>query len=330
VTGYVQRIYVDRGDHVERGQLLATIRPSELPEQVNQAREQFGQSEAQYKLQSQNVERARQLYARGLISKAELDNAEAQLSVATAARGASRAGLGAVSTRLQETSIVAPFGGWVTKRYVDPGALVQPGPTQNILQLMRVEKVRVFVNVLEKDVPQIRTGLHAHVSVDALPGRHFDGTVARFAPALDPATRTLEVEVQIPNPEERGPAGNVDRPLKPGMYGHAALSIGVHPKSIVLPVDAVVTEEDARSAFVVDLTDPAAPRPLGKARRVPVEVGFDGGDWLEIAKGLRAEDWVIVQGIDLVSDGATVAALLPRDAKRSPPEAELEGSRAEH
>jgi multidrug efflux pump subunit AcrA (membrane-fusion protein) len=108
--------------------------------------------------------------------------------------------------------------------------------------------------------------------------------------------------VQIPNPEEDRPlpAGGTarDRPLKPGMYGHAALSTGIHPKSLVLPVDAVVTEEEARSVFVVD---------GGKARRVPVEIGFDGGDWLEIVHGLQGDEQVIVQGIDLVSDGAPVS-----------------------
>jgi membrane fusion protein (multidrug efflux system) len=324
VTGYVQRIYVDRGDHVERGDLLATIRPSELPEQVTQAREQVGQAEAQFRLQKQNADRARDLYGRGLMSKAELDNAEAQLAVATAQHAASLAGLGVVSTRLGETSIVAPFSGWVTRRYVDPGALVAPGPTsQNILQLMRIERVRVFVSVLEKDVPSIRKGLHAHVTVDALPGRHFEGEVTRFSPALDPATRTLEVEVQVPNPEEPLADGNgKDRPLKPGMYGHAALRTAVHPHALVLPIDAVVTEEEARSVFVVE---------GGRAKRVPVVAGFDGGDWLEIVSGLHGDEQVILTGIDLVSDGAPVAVARPTDAAapNSPPRARTEGKKNE-
>lgn len=298
VAGYVQRVLVDRGDKVTKGQLLATVRPSDLPEQVNQAREQVGQAEASFNLASENARRARELFQRGLIAKAELDNAEAQLAVAQAARGASRAGLGVVSTRLAETDIVAPFTGWVTRRYLDPGALVSPGPTaQAILQLMRVDTLRVFVDVLEKDVASIRRGLAARVTVDALPGKTFPGVVARFAPALDPATRTLQAEVVIQNPkDERG-----EHVLKPGMYGHVAIAVGVHPKAIVLPVDAVVTEEEARSVFIVD----RAAKPA-KAKRVAVKVGFDGGDWFEIASGLNGDEEVVLTGIDLISDGAAI------------------------
>lgn len=308
VTGYVEKVLVDRGDFVRRGQLLARVRPSQLPEQVNQAREQVGQAEAQLSLQTENARRSRELWKRGLISKAELDTAEAQLAVTRAGRGVSRATLGAAATLLREAAIVAPYDGFVTRRYLDLGALVSPGPTsQAIVQVMRIETVRVFVSVLERDVPRIRRGLRAHVTVDALPGRTFEGEVVRYAPALDPATRTLEVEIGIPNPIEKQPSGEKDRPLKPGMYGHAALRVDVHPRAVVLPIEAVVTQEEARFVYTVD---------AGKAHRVPVEIGFDGGNWLEISRGLTGDEQVIVQGIDLVSDGALVS--LPQQKGASP------------
>jgi membrane fusion protein (multidrug efflux system) len=193
---------------------------------------------------------------------------------------------------------VAPFSGWVTRRYLDPGALVSPGPTSTILQLIRVETVRAYVNVLEKDVPLIRRGLPARVTVDALPGRRFEGTVTRFAPSLDPATRTLEVEVQIPN--QKDAAGELV--LKPGMYGHLALAAAVHPKAVVLPIEAVIAEEDTRFVYVVERAGDGPP----KARKVGVTVGFDGGNWLEIAGGLTGGEQVVFAGIDLISDGAAV------------------------
>jgi membrane fusion protein (multidrug efflux system) len=295
VSGYVEKIYVDRGDLVKKGQLLADIRPSDLPEQVAAAREQATQSEAGWKLAQQNAQRARELFQREMISKAELDQAEAQLAMAQAAHGASRSSLGAMSTRLSETRLVAPFTGWVARRNLDPGALVQPGPQNaTILTVVKIDQVRVFVSVLEQQAPLVRRGQTARIIVDALPGKSFEGRVTRVPPALDVNTRTLETEIVIPNP---------DQLLKPGMYGRAELSVDHHPRAVVLPVEAVIAEEKERSVYVVrDIKDK-----IGVVHRVPVEVGFDGGDWLEIARGLTGEEDVVVAGVDLVSDGTPVS-----------------------
>jgi RND family efflux transporter MFP subunit len=291
IAGYVERVFVDRGDAVKRGQLLVEVRPSDLPEQVNQAREQWGQTDASFRLAEQNAKRSRELFKREMISKAELDQAEAQLEMAQAARGSAKSGLGVVSTRLGETRIVAPFSGWVSRRLLDPGALVQPGPQNStILTLMRVDQVRVFVSVLEADAPRLKRGQPAEITVDALPAKKFQGAVTRVPPALDPNTRTLECEIMIPNP---------DGTLKPGMYGRAVLTVDHHAGAIVLPVEAIIAEEKDRFVYVVD----------GKnvAHRVKIETGFDGGDWLEITSGVKPDDEVIVLGDDLASDGAQVS-----------------------
>lgn len=302
VQGYVEKIFVDRGDAVKKGQLLAEIRPSDLPEQVSQARENVGQTEASYKLATENARRARELFQRGMVSRADLDQAEAQLQIAQSARGSARAGMGMVSTRLSETRLVAPFGGWVSNRALDPGALVQPGPqNQTILTVMRIDQVRVFVSVLENQAPLVHRGQSANITVDALPGRSFAGTVTRVPPSLDPNTRTLSTEIVIPN---------ADGALKPGMYGRAELTVETHPHAVVLPVEAVIAEEGQRSVFVVDKIKPPPDGkgpPGGVARRVPVQVGFDGGDWLEIQSGLVGDEAVIVAGIDMVGDGVPVA-----------------------
>lgn len=309
VDGYVEALGVDVGDRVRRGELLATIRPAALPKQLIQARKQEEQAAAQLTLQEQNAERTRALFAKGLVSKADRDTAEAQLAVARSARGAAKAGVGMAGVLLQETRIVAPFDGWVTQRYLDVGALVTPA-SQALVQVMRIDPVRVYVSVVEHDVPSVRRGQEAHVMVDSLPGRTFVGQVTRFAPALDPVTRTLRVEIQVPNPPDEAANDDGERPgpLKPGMYGRATLHIATHPKSVVLPVGAVVAEDEQRAVFVVE---------GDHARRVPVTIGFDGGSWLEIASGLRGDEQVIVQGVDLVSDGAAVA--LPHPEAESQP-----------
>jgi RND family efflux transporter MFP subunit len=301
VPGYVEKVYVDRGDLVKKGQLLAEVRPSDLPQQVSQAKEQVGQAEASYQLAVENARRARELFQREMISKAELDQSEAQLRIAQASHAAAKSGQGVVETRLSETRLVAPFSGSVAKRYLDPGALVQPGPQNaTILTVMRVDQVRVFVSVLESQAPLVRVGQSAAVTVDALPGKVFSGKVSRVPPALDTNTRTLEAEIVIPNP---------DGTLKPGMYGRATLTVATHPHAVVLPVEAVLTEENERAVYVVDDVRPAEGKgpPVGRAHRVACEIGFDGGDWLEITHGLKGDEKVIILGLDLAGDGAPVS-----------------------
>lgn len=300
ISGYVERVNVDRGDRVKKGQLLVEIRPSDLPKQVSQAREQVGQTDASYRLALENARRSRELYRREMISKAELDQVEAQLQMAQSARGGAESGLGAVTMRLSETRILAPFSGWVTGRYLDPGALVQPGQNANILTLMRIDEVRVFLRVPELDAPKVHPGQPATVTVDALPGKSFPGSVDRVPPALDPATRSLEAQVRIPNRTGI---------LKPGMYGRATLTVEVHPRAVVLPVEAVLAEDKKRSVYVVDQVRaaPGGKGRLGTARQVAVQIGFDGGEWLEISQGLSGQDQVVVQGMDLIVAGEPVA-----------------------
>lgn len=316
IAGYVERIYVDRGDPVKKGQLLAEVRPSELGEQVNMAREQVGQSEASFRLAEETARRARELFGKGLISKADLDRAEAELQIAQASRGSARSGLGAVSTRLSETRITAPFTGWVARRYLDRGALVTPGPQNaTLLTLMRIDQVKVNLSIPEGDAPKVTRGQPAVITVDALPGKRFEGKVTRVPPALDLTTRTLEAEVVVPNPDDV---------LKPGMYGRATLTVDKHPKALVLPVEAVVADERERAVYVVEEVKPGDHGPpVGRARRVVVETGFDGGEWLEITSGLAGDESVIVMGTDLASDGAPVSvaqkdAKEPRQARKTP------------
>ncbi|MDB4969205.1 MAG: putative Acriflavine resistance protein acrA [Myxococcales bacterium] len=312
VQGYVEKIYVDRGDAVKKGQLLAEIRPSDLPQLLGQARENVGQTEASFRLAGENARRARELFQRGMVSRADLDQAEAQLQIAESARGSARAGMGVVSTRLSETRLVAPFSGWVSERKLDQGSLVQPGPQNStILTVVRIDQVRVFVSVLEAQAPLVRRGQPATVTVDAVPGKLFQGTVTRVPPSLDTNTRTLTCEIVIPNP---------DGTLKPGMYGRAALTVDTHPRGVVLPVEAVVAEEAERSVFIVDQIKPAADGKgpaTGIAHRVLVQTGFDGGEWLEITKGLTGTESVIVAGVDLAADGMPVGVAKKKSAPPS-------------
>lgn len=274
--GYLDTVLVDRGDKVRRGQLLAIVRPSDLPDQLEAAR-------AALELARASRDRAEKLAPTGVVSQQEQQQAEAGFASATA-------NLAALATRLGETQITSPLDGVVSQRRLDPGALV--GPTSNtgaILTVSRVDVLRAFVPVNEREVAGLAVGLAEHVELDALPGRTYAGTVVRVSPSFDPATRTLDAEVRLQNPGE----------LKAGMYGRGSIVVATHPKAIVVPAGAVQLSGGRAFAFVLDGE---------KARRVEVRPGVDGGDWLEIVQGLGAGAEVVTAGADALADGSPVRA----------------------
>lgn len=287
--GYLDAVLVDRGDPVKKGQLLALVRPSDLPDQLAAARSSAAQADAAAALARANLDRARALAPAGRVSKQELQQAETALASADAMRAATRSQVGALATRLGEMRITSPLDGVVSARRLDPGALVGPGGnTTPFLSVDHIDTLRVFVSVNEIDVPRLKLGQATHVEVDAVPGSRYEGKVVRLSPSLDPATRTLDAEVQLPNP--RGE-------LRAGMYGRAAIVTGVHAGAMTVPVSAVQLS-NSRS-FVYALQGE-------KVQRREVRVGVDGEQWLEIVSGVKPEEEVVTAGLEGLSDGSTV------------------------
>lgn len=289
--GYLSDVFVERGDAVKRGQPLALVRPSELPDQLEAARGALAQAQAQLALARENRARVGSLAPAGVVSTQELSQSGTTLAQSEAAEAAARANLQALAVRLGETRMTAPLDGVVLQRRVDPGALVGP-QTGPVLTVGRIDVLRVFVAVRERDAPALRVGQDTTVEVDARPGERFRGKVVRLSPAFDPLTRTLDAEVHLPNPDGK---------LRPGMYGRAAVQTSVHQGSLVVPEAAVQLVGEQRFVFI------AVPGSQGhKAARRAVTIGVDGGEWLELTRGVRPEDEVIVAGIDALADGAPV------------------------
>jgi RND family efflux transporter MFP subunit len=289
--GYLDAVLVDRGDRVTRGQLLALVRPSDLPDQLAAARSALAQTQSAAALARTNLDRAKQLAPEAVVSQQELQQAESQFTTAEAAQQAAQSQIAALAVRLGETRISSPLTGVVTQRRLDPGTLVGPPGGGAIVTVARVDTLRVFITVNEHDLAGIRVGKNAHVEVDALPGRTFSGKVVRLAPALDAATRTLDAEVQLDNR-----AGE----LYPGMYGRGAIVVDTHPQVPVVPVASVVLSNHEAFAFVVD--------GAAVVHRRALTLGVDGGEWLEVKTGLRPGDEVVVSGAESLADGMTVRA----------------------
>lgn len=290
VLGYVDAVLVDRGDRVRRGQVIALVRPSDLPDLLAAARSVFGQTKASAVLARTNYDRASKLAPSGVVSQQELQSATAALASAESAQAAAQAQISGLAIRLGETRITSPIEGAIATRRLDPGALVGPPGGGAIVTVVRTDRLRVFITLNEYDAAGVGLGKDAHVELDALPGRTFPGKVVRLAPSFDPLTRTLEAEVQLPNPLGE---------LRPGMYGRGSIVLEIHPQRPVVSVDAVQISSDKKYVFVLHDT---------KVERRTIVTGadVDMGDALEIRSGLQAGEEVVIAGADGLSDGTTV------------------------
>jgi RND family efflux transporter MFP subunit len=304
VGGYVDRITVDIGDRVTEGQVLATLEIPEMADQSVQAEQQLVQqraevakAEAEAALQKTIFARSQGLRAKDAITEQDLDEARARAAKARAELELARArGKGAearvaeLRALMQYATLRAPFAGVVTRRFVDRGALVQASSSNNspLLIVARTDTVRVFADVPEPDAPFISRGDRAVLGVAALPGRTFGVQITRFAEALDPSSRTMRTEVELPNP---------DGTLRPGMYGTVTIAVETHPDALTVPEAAVRREKTRAVVYLVD-GDRAAER--------VVKPGLAAEGRVEILEGLGDRDRVITSGTTGLSGGAPV------------------------
>jgi RND family efflux transporter MFP subunit len=282
VSGYLKSLSVDKGDSVKEGQSLAEI---EVPELIAE--------ETQYRVESMvartNYERlaeARQK-APDLVVPQTVDDLRGQWEVAEAKLRRTR-------TLLGYSHIAAPFSGVITARFVDPGAFIAAATSGStpqsaaLVTLMDYSRVRVQTFVPEPEVPFIQNGVPAKVMVEELPGQTFTGSVTRFAHALDPATKTMLTEVEIANPEGA---------LRPGAYASVQLEVERKTNALIAPVLALLVEKAGNSVFII--AD-------GKAKKTPIQVGFNDGTNFEIAGGLSPNQPVILIGKQTLTDGQAV------------------------
>jgi RND family efflux transporter MFP subunit len=289
VLGYVDAVFVERGDRVKKGQILALVRPSDLPDQLAAARSSIGQIKAQASLARTNFERASKLAPSGVVSQQELQSATAAMASAEAAEATAQAQISGLAIRLGETRITSPIAGYVSTRRLDPGALVSPTGGA-LVTVVRMDRLRVFLSLNETDAMGISVGMDARVELDALPKQSFFGKVVRVAPAFDPLTRTLEAEVQLAN--ESGS-------LRPGMYGRGFIRREIHPMIPVVSVNAVQIWSDKKYVFVLRGTKV-------ERRGITTGVDVDEGNALEVRSGLAPGEEVVIAGADGLGDGTVV------------------------
>lgn len=310
VDGYIAKMYVDKGDFAKAGQLLVEIDHTDYVHAVNRAKANLAAARAEVLRQEANIRntelvlnRMKALIKDQFVSQQDLDTAQVNYDSAHAQLESSRAQVKQMEVALQQAEtnltysyIRAPFAGYVAERNLDQGAYVTGSTaststmSRGILSMHEIDVVRILIEVVEKDIPLVKIGQPAEVRAEAYPDRVFSGQVTRTVQAVNRNTRTMTVEVDLPNK---------DRHLKGGMFARVAVLVGVHRNAVQVPIDAVTRLEDNQYVYVVR---------DGTAHQVPVELGGRAENRVEITKGLAGTEQVIVSGKDLVGEGVAVEA----------------------
>jgi RND family efflux transporter MFP subunit len=338
VSGYIRRINVDIGDRVRSGQVIAILEVPELEAQVAGAQAEVRHSQSEIARSKSEVSRAESNYVAihaaytrlkqaseqrpGLVAQQELDdafardqNAEAQINVAKSALEATEQQLGVseadnlrVRTLSEYSVVVSPFNGVITRRYADTGSLIQAGTASNtqampVVRVAQSDLLRLRMPVPEADVRFIRDGGFVKVTVQAL-ARVFSAKVVRFTRALDSSTRTMVVEVDVPNN---------DLSLSPGMYADTEIILQRHENALSIPTQAIVQTSGSPYILAVDTAN--------RVEKKNVQVGIQGGNRTEIIAGLSAGDLIITSGQTNYQIGAKVRPQTVSDSSSSSTEA---------
>jgi RND family efflux transporter MFP subunit len=323
--GYLKRRLADIGDRVEAGRVLAEIDAPELDQQIHQAeaaieqaqaameqaQASLAQGKANRELARITADRMKRLVEKGISPQQDGDQAQAQLAAQDAnvqalekAILAQRSNLVAVKanlSRLQDVQgyrvVKAPFAGVITQRNVDVGALVSTGTTL-LYRIAQIGTLRTYVNVPQASVNAVRVGQPATLTVSHLPGRTFRGTIARTANALDPASRTMLVEVDVPN---------VDGALFPGTYAEVDLSGSRPDPPLVVPAAAILFRNDGAQVAIVQSDQ--------TVHLQKISVGRDYGDRVEILQGISEGTVIVAVPGDAAREGAKIVPVI-RDGQR--------------
>ena len=295
-NGYLRRWYADIGAHVRKGQLLADIETPEVDQQLMQARADLGTAQANLRLSQITAERYTGLLKTDSVSKQEADNAEGDYAAKKAALEAAQANVKRLEELQSFEKIYAPFDGIITARNTDIGNLIDSGSSGARAELFHVaqpDKLRVYVNVPEAYSQSAKPGLKAALTVPEYPGKRFEGTLVRTADAIDPATRTLLVEVDVNNPPGT---------LLSGAYAAVHFNLPTVTNSYTLPVNALLFRAEGLRVAAVD---------NGHADLRPITIGHDFGSEVEVVAGLNGDESIIVNPPDSLVSGEPVRIAQP-------------------
>lgn len=332
ISGKLNRLYVNIGDQVTRGQLLAQLDDEEYRQQSIQAqadlqvaRANLDETRTAMEVAERELERVKQLHARGISADSELDaskgtfaSQEARFKVAQAQVANREAAYNAAQLRLSYTQIKAAWEGEsshrvVGERFADEGTLLSVNAP--VLSILEIDPLIAVIHISDKDYFKVKVGQKASISTDAVVGETVEGRIARIAPLLQEASREARIEIEFANPKEI---------FKPGMFINAVIEFETHEDATVVPVSSVVRRNDKDGVFMADTAN-------NKALFVPVTVGIVSGEMAEILEPDPLEGQVVVLGQHLLVPDSPI--ILADDSRqetqaeaKAPPKKNPDGS----
>lgn len=305
-SGYLLAWYKDIGSRVKEGELLATIDTPEIDQELNQARANRQQVVAALELAKISADRWENLRKSDSVSAQEADQQTSGYRQAQANLAAADANVRRLEQLEGFKKVYAPFSGVLTKRNVDPGALINAGAGaagRELFDLARVSPLRVYTSVPQAYAPYIRVGEATYVTLQEFPGQKFSASVARTAEAIDTSTRTLLTEVDVPNKDGR---------LLPGSFGEVHFAVGVNMNKVTIPVNAMLFRAEGPRLAVIG--------PDNRVQLRPINIGKDYGTTLEILGGVTTSDQVVINPADSLEEGQQVnLAAAPSPGQGPPP-----------
>ena len=290
-SGYLKTWRFDIGSHVKKGDLLAEIETPEVDQQLRQARADLSTAQANLSLAVITATRNENLLKTRSVSMQDRDNAAGALAADKAIVQSNEGNVARLEQLQSYEKVLAPFDGIITARDTDIGALIDAGansPSKELFHLAAIDRLRIYVSVPERYARAAQPGATANITLDEFPGETFQGTLVRNANAIDLASRTLLLEVDVENPAGR---------LLPGAYTFVHLTLPTATQSVTLPSNALVFRQEGLQAALVR---------NGHAQLVAVTIGRDYGEKVEILSGLQTSDTVIADPSDSLISGTAV------------------------
>jgi RND family efflux transporter MFP subunit len=304
-NGYLKNWYADIGTRVKKGQLLADIETPEVDQQLDQARADLNTAQANYRLSQITASRYQDLLKTDAVSKQDVDNANGDFEAKKAMVASALSNVKRLEQLQSFEKIYAPFDGVITARNTDVGHLINSGaggPATELFHIAALGKLRVYINVPQQDSLSAKPGLIADLTFQQFPGRKFKGNLVRTADSIDPASRTLLVEVDVDNPT---------RELLPGSYAEVHLQVPAGNPAFILPVSTLIFRSRGLQVATVDTNNRAALR--------DITLGRDLGNEVEVVSGISAADSIIETPPDSLVSGETVRVVAAAKTPQSEP-----------
>jgi RND family efflux transporter MFP subunit len=304
-NGYLKKWYADIGTHVKQGQLLAEIETPEVDQQLDQARADLNTAQANARLSEITANRYQDLAKTEAVSKQDVDNAVGDYAAKKAMVASAQSNVKRLEELQSFEKIYAPFDGVITARGTDIGHLINSGagaPATELFHIAEIRSLRVFINVPQEYSQAAAPGLTADLTLQEFPGKRFKGKLVRTSNAIDLASRTLLVEVDVDNPTGE---------LLPGAYAQVHLKVPFGAATVILPVSAMLFRSEGLQAAIVENGDRVELR--------SVTVGRDFGSEIEVVSGLKPSDSVIVNPSDSLVSGEKVRLEASAPGTAAPP-----------